>query len=233
MIQLGLRPISAPITKPEAKGPHVFLKPLYNFSDPFYSLRAENGLVLRTPLADDCQAWLTVRRQSQSFLIAWEPQWASDELTRNAYRRRLRQYNKDLREEISYPFFIFRENDDQLLGGVTLTNIRRGVSQSCSIGYWIGKQFIRQGIMTRAIAAIIPFAFETLVLHRIEAACLVDNDPSKHLLEKCGFEYEGRARKYLMINDSWQDHELYALTNETGNPPQPPEGPEQTPETPV
>lgn len=204
----------------------MFLKPLYNLSDPFYTLPAENGLVLRTPVADDYQAWLTVRRQSQSFLTPWEPIWASDELTKNAYRRRLRHYNKDIREEISYPFFIFRESDEQLLGGVTLTNIRRGVSQSCSIGYWIGEQFIRQGTMTRAIAAIISFAFETLALHRIEAACLVNNDSSKRLLEKCGFEYEGRAKKYLMINDRWQDHELYALTNETGNLPQPPETPE-------
>jgi [ribosomal protein S5]-alanine N-acetyltransferase len=57
---------------------------------------------------------------------------------------------------------------------------------------------------------VLPFAFSTLRLHRVEAACIPTNDASIRLLEKCGFGREGYAREYLCINGIWQDHLLFA-----------------------
>jgi ribosomal-protein-alanine N-acetyltransferase len=65
--------------------------------------------------------------------------------------------------------------------------------------------------MHSAVRALIPFIFATLGMHRIEAACLPSNEPSKSLLHKAGFRQEGIARKYLQINGEWQDHALFAL----------------------
>jgi ribosomal-protein-alanine N-acetyltransferase len=65
--------------------------------------------------------------------------------------------------------------------------------------------------MSAALQSLLPFAFERLGLHRIEAACLPHNEASRKLLEKSGFQEEGLARRYLRINGSWQDHVLYAL----------------------
>jgi ribosomal-protein-alanine N-acetyltransferase len=98
-----------------------------------------------------------------------------------------------------------------MLGGVTLSNLRRGVAQSASLGYWIGENYKRQGYMTESIAAALNLAFVRLGLHRIEAACLPDNQASRALLLKCGFEEEGHAREYLRINGRWQDHLLFAI----------------------
>ena len=56
--------------------------------------------------------------------------------------------------------------------------------------------------------------FRTLGLHRIEAACLTDNDASKNLLARVGFRQEGLARRYLLINGEWADHLLFALLKE-------------------
>jgi len=98
-----------------------------------------------------------------------------------------------------------------LLGGLTLTNIRRGVAQAGSLGYWIGQPHARRGLMTAAVNALIPFVFCTLRLHRLEAACIPSNIASVRLLEKTGFTREGFAREYLCINGLWQDHLLYAL----------------------
>jgi ribosomal-protein-alanine N-acetyltransferase len=89
--------------------------------------------------------------------------------------------------------------------------VRRGVAQAGSLGYWIGEPFARQGLMTAAVNALIPFAFGTLRLHRLEAACIPNNTASVRLLEKTGFKREGFAREYLCINGVWQDHVLYAL----------------------
>ena len=171
---------------------------------------AGNGVTLRLPQSGDFAAWAALRDQSRAFLTPWEPTWPADDLTRTAFRRRIRRYAEDQRNDIAYAFLVFREGDDALVGGLTVANIRRGVAQAGAIGYWVGAPFARQGYMTAALRALIPFAFGTLRLHRLEAACIPSNAPSIGLLEKSGFKREGYARQYLCINGVWQDHLLYA-----------------------
>ena len=172
------------------------------------------GIYLRYPRIGDYAAWARLRGESREFLIPWEPVWADDELTRGSFRRRIKRYQKETRLDSAYVFFVLRESDDALLGGCTLSNVRRGVTQCCTLGYWIGQNFARQGYMTAAVKALIPFVFRTLGLHRIEAACLVENEASKGLLARAGFREEGLARRYLMINGQWADHLLFALLKE-------------------
>lgn len=169
------------------------------------------GVYLRTPQMADFPAWSDLREKSRAFLAPWEPTWPADDLMRSAFRRRLKRYLRDIREDEAYPFFIFRSLDHTLAGGVTLSHVRRGVTQNCSLGYWIGQPCARQGLMTAAVRALVPFVFETLRLHRIEAACLSSNMASIALLERIGFQREGFARQYLKINGVWQDHILFAL----------------------
>jgi ribosomal-protein-alanine N-acetyltransferase len=111
---------------------------------------------------------------------------------------------------VGYALFIYAATGT-MVGGLTLCNVRRGVTQSCTLGYWIGAKFANKGYMTAAVRAVIPFVFDSLELHRLEAACLPSNTASIKLLEKTGFRREGLARRYLRINGIWQDHLLYAL----------------------
>lgn len=168
-------------------------------------------VMLRTPQMSDYPAWAELRASSREFLVPWEPRWAMDELTRASFRRRVRHYQRDLREDIGYALFLYSVATGGLVGGVTLCNVRRGVTQSCTLGYWIGAQYAQQGYMTAAVRAVVPFVFDSLDLHRLEAACLLANTASMRLLEKTGFKREGLARRYLRINGGWQDHLLYAL----------------------
>jgi ribosomal-protein-alanine N-acetyltransferase len=168
------------------------------------------GVFLRMPMASDFAEWATLRERSRAFLTPWEPIWPADDLTRAAFRRRLRRYAEDQRSDTAYAFLIFRSHDDVLVGGLTLANVRRGVAQAGSIGYWVGEPYANQGYMSAAVRALIPFCFGSLRLHRLEAACIPTNKPSIALLEKCGFQREGYARGYLCINGAWQDHLLYA-----------------------
>jgi ribosomal-protein-alanine N-acetyltransferase len=172
------------------------------------------GIYLRYPRIGDYLAWARLRGESREFLTPWEPVWADDELTRGAFRRRIKRYQKETRQDSAYVFFVLRQSDDAILGGCTLSNVRRGVTQCCTLGYWIGAKFARQGYMTNAVKALVPFVFKTLGLHRIEAACLVDNEASKSLLARTGFRQEGLARRYLLINGQWADHLLFALLKE-------------------
>lgn len=173
-----------------------------------------DGLFLRAPVLGDYEAWASLRAQSQSHLVPFEPTWAADELTRSAFRERLRIYNRNQREGTAYALFIFREQDQRLIGALTLANVRRGVTQAATVGYWMGQPFTRAGNMTRALVAVLPFVFETLRLHRLEAACLPRNAASIRVLERAGFVREGLARRYLRINGEWEDHLLYALLAE-------------------
>jgi ribosomal-protein-alanine N-acetyltransferase len=179
-----------------------------NFADPLPSVAGE-GVLLRIPQAPDYADWTALREGSRDFLTPWEPTWPADDLSRSAFRRRIRRYSEDLRTDQGYAFLIIRSSDNTLVGGLTLANIRRGVAQAGNIGYWMGRPFVRQGYMTAAVRAIIPFAFTSLRLHRLEAACIPTNAGSIRLLEKTGFVREGYAREYLCINGIWQDHLLY------------------------
>jgi ribosomal-protein-alanine N-acetyltransferase len=172
------------------------------------------GVVLRPPMMSDYSAWAELRNRSREHLMAYEPLWAADELSRGAFRRRVRHYQREMREEQGYAFFIFDDPNQSLLGGATLSNIRRGVSQSASLGYWIGAPYTRRGLMSAALEALLPFAFEGLRLHRIEAACLPDNVASAKVLARAGFDRVGLARSYLQINGRWQDHIVFSLAAE-------------------
>jgi ribosomal-protein-alanine N-acetyltransferase len=180
-----------------------------NFSEPLPCVAGE-GVVLRTPQMTDYNEWAALREKSRAFLTPWEPTWPEDDLSRSAFRRRIKRYVEDLRSDQGYAFLIVRNTDNALVGGLTIANIRRGVAQAGSLGYWMGEPFARQGYMTAAVRAVVPFAFATLRLHRLEAACIPTNAGSIRLLENTGFVREGYAREYLCIDGAWQDHLLYA-----------------------
>ncbi|ALA18178.1 MULTISPECIES: GNAT family N-acetyltransferase [unclassified Chelatococcus] len=172
------------------------------------------GLYLRAPQMADFSQWAALRAESRRFLEPWEPLWPADDLTRSSFRRRVRRYAQEIASDTAYPFLIFRQDDDVLLGGLTLGFVRRGVAQTCTLGYWVGERYARQGHMTRAVRAAVGFAFRNLALRRVEAACLPSNAASIRLLEKVGFSREGYARRYLCIAGTWQDHLLYALLSD-------------------
>lgn len=176
-----------------------------------------DGVIMRAPIMSDFVEWATLRNVSRGFLTPWEPTWPADDLTRSAYRRRIRRYAEDIRMDQSYAFFLFRKSDSALIGGLTIANVRRGVAQAGSLGYWMGAPYAGQGYMTAAVRAIVRFSFSSLRLHRLEAACIPTNTPSVRLLEKTGFRREGLARQYLCIDGIWQDHLLFARLDSDGH----------------
>lgn len=167
------------------------------------------GVWLRQPQMSDYSAWAELRALSREHLKPWEPLWPRDELTRSSFRRRLRHYQREMREDLGYSYFIL-DRDEELLGGISLSNVRRGVTQSASLGYWLGLPHVRRGHMGAAVQVLLPHAFHGLKLHRVEAASQPDNAASVRVLQRSGFKQEGAARQYLKINGEWQDHLLFA-----------------------
>ncbi|MEM8631989.1 MAG: GNAT family protein [Pseudomonadota bacterium] len=167
-------------------------------------------LSLRPPQHVDFREWTQLRQDSRAFLVPWEPSWSEDHLTRKAFTNRVYWAQRSISNGAALPLFLFHRTDNELLGAITLDNIRRGPAQAGTLGYWVGAPHARQGYMSEAIPAVVHYAFHALDLSRVEAACLPENAASRGLLEKAGFKYEGVAQSYLQIAGRWRNHVLYA-----------------------
>jgi ribosomal-protein-alanine N-acetyltransferase len=179
-----------------------------------HDLRLDGSAVrLRPHRASDFFEWSALRETSRQFLQPWEPTWPADDLTRGAYRRRLAAYSQDMERGVAYPFLVFRRQDNAMVGGITLSNVRRGVAQMGSIGYWVGEPFTRQGYTLDAVRTVTSFCFTRLRLHRVEAACIPSNVASRGVLLQAGFVQEGLARNYLKIDGAWRDHLLFGIVS--------------------
>ncbi|SEP66278.1 [SSU ribosomal protein S5P]-alanine acetyltransferase [Faunimonas pinastri] len=186
----------------------AFLRATSSYEMPVVSGK---GVYLRAPNLTDYSVWAQAREESRQFLTPWEPTWPADDLTRASFRRRIRRYHFEIREDRAYPFLLLREADHALLGGLTLSSVTRGMTQTATVGYWMNVRHANRGYMSAALRAVVPFAFNVLHLHRLEAACLPHNGPSIRLLEKVGFGREGLARGLVCINGQWQDHLVFGL----------------------
>jgi len=169
---------------------------------------------LRNPVIGDFAEWSRLRAESRVFLEPWEPRWSDDDLTRPSFRHRIRRYESDRESGVALPLFVCLKSNGHIVGGATLSSIKRGVAQSCALGYWMAEQHAGKGLMADALKGLIPHVFQRMQLHRIEAACIPDNSRSQRLLEKVGFQREGYLNGYLKINGAWRDHLLYALIAE-------------------
>lgn len=174
------------------------------------------GLLLRLPQMGDYDQWYKLRHDSREFLKPFEPRWTEADLSRRIFTMRVRRAREEAEAGTDYSFFVFKPQSGRevLVGGITLSNVRRRAAQFVNLGYWMGQPFAGKGIMSEAVAVCLPFVFETLDLHRVHAAFLPGNMASRRVLEKNGFVEEGFAEKYLQINGRWEDHVLFGLTRE-------------------
>src|SRR5581483_482103 len=120
-------------------------------------------------------------------------------------------------EGSDYRFFITLRETAEIAGQIGLTQIVRGVSQSCFIGYWVGLPFVQKGYATEAVILAMEFAFDVLKLHRISLWIAVENRVSLKIPAKLGLRFEGTARQALFVGNRWQDTHVYAMTSEEWN----------------
>jgi [ribosomal protein S5]-alanine N-acetyltransferase len=172
-------------------------------------------LLLRAGDSEDWKAWRTMRDLSRDHLIPWEPEWPKNALSYSYYCSLLRRQWREWRNGKAYAFVIFLHGGQRpvLIGGITLGDIILAAAQKGTIGYWMGKPHCGQGLMSEAVGLLCDFAFNQLELERVEASCLPNNEPSKALLTRMGFQVEGYAKSYMQINGVREDHVLWGKIN--------------------
>ena len=168
-------------------------------------------VILRPLQYSDWKAWADERKKNKLYLQPWEPLWSINELERSSFVKRVRMFERLSHNDQAYSFLIYKSDNEDFIGEVNISNVQRGIIQSCTIGYWIAKDCEGKGMMSESLELVKEFIFNELKLHRIEAACLPHNMPSLKVLLKNGFIKEGTARKLLKINDKWQDHTVLSF----------------------
>lgn len=172
---------------------------------------ADADFKLRLLARRDYLAWRKTRAANQAYLQPFEPSWSPDALSRTTYLRQVQIADYEYQNALGGMMLMIHRTDNSVIGGINLRNVRRGVAQMGTLGYWIASDWGGQGRMTQAVQRMTEFGFRQIGLHRIEAACVPENEASARVLLRAGFEEEGFARGYLRIDGCWRDHRLFAI----------------------
>lgn len=178
------------------------------------SILKTDRLLLRPLEPDDTPLLLDYVLENKDWLEPWEPVHPKSYFTPDGQRNILLQCQEDREAESGVMFGIFEHKGEpgKVLGRISVSGIVRGIWQNGFVGYSIAGSRAGQGYMTEALRRVILFGFRNLRLHRLQASIIPRNKASLRVAEKCNFRYEGRALRYLRINENWEDHDLYAIT---------------------
>jgi ribosomal-protein-alanine N-acetyltransferase len=170
-------------------------------------------IYLRLYKTSDAIELVNLHTRNREFFQRVSPLLPEAFYTEDHQKIRIEQALKKTDEGQLYAFGIFLKTTDKLIGDISLTQIVRGVLQSCYTGFTLDKEYSGKGYTTEALQLVVDFAFRVLKLHRIEAGAMPDNTASIRVLEKVGFKKEGIAKENLKINGKWTDHQILAIIN--------------------
>ncbi|WP_215780323.1 GNAT family N-acetyltransferase [Paludibacterium sp. B53371] len=159
-------------------------------------------------------ATLAYQLRNRSHLGPWDPTPSEHFFTLGFWESRLKQRMREWQEGLGAAFFLQDKQDpEQILGTVSISQIHRGIAQYAMLGYGIDHACQGKGMMSEALQAVVRFAFDELKLHRLQASYQPSNQRSAAVLARLGFLIEGHASQYLFLNGSWRDHVVTALIN--------------------
>lgn len=148
----------------------------------------------------------------------WEPDRPDAFYTAEGQAARLAERLAELAAGRVVPWLL--ADGDEIVGGLTLSNIALGPFRSANLGYWIDVTRTGRGLATAAVEEVCRAARDDLGLHRVEAGTVLANAASQRVLVKCGFEEIGIAPSYLHINGEWRDHKLFQRVLHNQSPTQ-------------
>jgi ribosomal-protein-alanine N-acetyltransferase len=171
-------------------------------------------LTIRLPQIADVPEVVRYYAENRAHLQPFSPSFGTDFAEATTWLEQVSVRAREFEAGESFRAFVFdRRSPIRVLGNINLTQVQRGAFQSCALGYNLAADEQGKGYMTEAVAGVVAFAFATWMLHRVAASYMPRNTRSAAVLQRCGFQVDGRAPAYLFINGRWEDHILTSITN--------------------
>ena len=171
-------------------------------------------LALRALEPDDLHAYTALLNESRGKVDPYFPLHAETETDADVFNRHLRlaregdEFGRAMRR-------IGINEDGEMIGAFSLLSISRGLEWKADVTAWLSPRVWGRGYATEAVTGLVDHAFaalpEGLGLHRLNAWIVVENDQSKRLFGRLGFNQSGEERSFLSVNEAWHMHELWTL----------------------
>ena len=177
----------------------------------------DKELILKPIRFRDKVQWDSVRAINRDWLSPWEA--TRPNIDHNSplpsYYGMVMQLNREMKalRSISLGIWLNENNEETLIGQITLGGIIFGAMRGAHIGYWIDQRLSNRGYTTRAVKLLTKFGFNNLKLHRIEINLRPENEASKKVAVKAGYVLEGARNNYLHIAGDWRDHITFVKEN--------------------
>jgi ribosomal-protein-serine acetyltransferase len=175
-------------------------------------IKIDNRITLRSPDPAYAEALMRIVTEQNTYLLPWLP-WVKKTGNSKDLRRMLRNFEAFNQGGQQFTTFIFF--DHLLAGSIGLMRIDR-THRRGEIGYWLRQELQGRGIITRCCRWLIPYAFDQLLLHRLEIRVPSHNERSLAIPQRLGFRHEGTLRQYLQLDGRFHDMEVFGLLKEDG-----------------
>lgn len=154
----------------------------------------------------DAEELYAVVDANRRFLARWMP-WPANQTSEDTLEF-IRRSRKQLADNQGFQVAIVE--DGRIVGTLGYHGIDWG-NRCTSIGYWIAETSQGQGVMTRAVRALVDHAFAGWGLNRVEIRAALENARSRAIPERLGFKKEGVLREAERLGERFVDHALYAV----------------------
>ncbi|HHX8510769.1 TPA: ribosomal protein S5-alanine N-acetyltransferase [Vibrio diabolicus] len=175
--------------------------------------KLDGDLLLRTAEIGDADMIAEYFQANREYLKPFEPKREEAFFSVNGWLQKLIKLNELHRMGLGYYCLLVRASSGEMLGTISFSNLSRFPFYSCNVGYSLAEKAQGHGYMRRGLTMACDYMFNVQKLHRIQAGYMPHNKRSEAVLEHVGFNREGYAKDYLLINGEWQDHVLTSLIN--------------------
>ncbi|EJS2608350.1 ribosomal protein S5-alanine N-acetyltransferase [Vibrio alginolyticus] len=180
--------------------------------------KLDGDLLLRTAEIGDADMIAEYFKANREYLKPFEPKREEAFFSVNGWLQKLIKLNELHRMGLGYYCLLVRASSGEMLGTISFSNLSRFPFYSCNVGYSLAEKAQGHGYMRRGLTMACDYMFNVQKLHRIQAGYMPHNKRSESVLEHVGFNREGYAKDYLLINGEWQDHVLTSLINPNWQP---------------
>ena len=167
---------------------------------------------------------LILRKFEYSYDDSMLRNWIADEKIQSMYSEPVYSTKEEVKELLDkyigsyerpdyYRWAVIEKASGECIGQIAYFLVD-SKNHFAEIEYCIGAEFQCRGYATEATKAVIAFGFDRINLHKVQICTKTINKPSRRVIEKCGFTYEGTLRDYFFMNGEYVGRHYFSILRE-------------------